>query len=388
MEFGAPTPIFLKNKEEKNILDTKKYNISLDKKEFKIHLYKLSSKISIKIEETNSVNNYYYKSDFTLDELKAINKSFRICDTINEAFNAINDIFINNKINITKESMEEIILHLNICSFSSSKTDDIALKIKREFFEKETIDELLLKIIKHIKENALNDRLNLEKKINLLEQSLNEEKKKNINLEKTVNKLIQAVDELMKWKNDTQEKNNSTIESNIIDKKEELDLLVNRLKRSQLYKNKNPTFNLIYRASKDGDDPIDYYNKCNGKKNTICIIQTKKGCKFGGYSEVVMDFNKGESVKDPNSFIISFNKLKIYENLKKNNIALDNCKGWGPIFRNDAFVVYNKQFFSYNSHTVGTISESNYGVMDDDYEINNGERNFSIQELEVFQINY
>ena len=167
MELEAPTPKFFKNKEEEKILDTKEYIISLGKKEFKIHLCKLSSNISITIEETNSVNNYYYKSDFTLDDLKAINKSFRICDTINEAFDAINDIFKNNKANVTIESMEEIILHLNICSFSSSKTDDIPLKIKKELFDKEKIDELLLKEIKQIKENALNDRLNLEKKINL-----------------------------------------------------------------------------------------------------------------------------------------------------------------------------------------------------------------------------
>ena len=133
---------------------------------------------------------------------------------------------------------------------------------------------------------------------------------------------------------------------------------------------------------------MDYCNKCNGKKNTLCVIQTKNGCKFGGYTEVVMNFYKGEDVIDPNAFVFSLNKLKIYENLKKERNAVDHCKGWGPIFRSDAFAVFNKKFFSFNKHIVGTKSNSIYGPMDKDYEINNGEEYFSINELEVFQINY
>lgn len=195
------------------------------------------------------------------------------------------------------------------------------------------------------------------------------------------------IDDLVEWKKKLTEIGNQ-IDSKIILSKEEIELLLNRLKKSVLYKQRIITFNLIYRASIDGDDPLDYYKKCHLKKNTLCIIQTKKGSKFGGYTEVIMDFLKGENVIDPHSFIFSLNKLKIYENLKKEKDAVDHCKGWGPIFKNDAFAVYNKKFFSYDKHTVGKKSNSNFGVMDTDYEINNGENYFSIKELEVFEINY
>ena len=101
-----------------------------------------------------------------------------------------------------------------------------------------------------------------------------------------------------------------------------------------------------------------------------------------------MNFSKGEDVIDPCSFVFSLDKLKIYENLQKEKNAVDHCKDWGPIFRNDMFAVWNHNFLSYDKHTVGTKLESHFGVMDDDYEINNGEKYFSISELEVFQIDY
>ena len=89
---------------------------------------------------------------------------------------------------------------------------------------------------------------------------------------------------------------------------------------------------------------------------------------------------------DPNSFVFSINKMKIYENMKKLKYAVCHSPNWGPIFRSDAFAVWNQNFFSYKEHRVGTKAESNFGNMDKDYEINNGEQYFSIKELEVFQI--
>ena len=198
----APTPLNLKpEKEEFN--EIKEYNICLDKQEFQIQLGKLSSKVVFKMEEKNSINNYYYKSDFTLEDLKKINKLFRIFDSITEAFDEINEIFKNKKVIIKTESKEELILCLNISSFSSSKVEDIPLKIKKVFYKKEKTEEILLNEIKQIKENTTF----LEKKINFLEQSLNEEKQKNINLEKIVNGLVKEnntfktiIDELIEWK--------------------------------------------------------------------------------------------------------------------------------------------------------------------------------------------
>ena len=42
--------------------------------------------------------------------------------------------------------------------------------------------------------------------------------------------------------------------------------------------------------------------------------------------------------------------------------------------------------FFFEKHKFGNKYESNFGVMDEDYEINNGEHYFCIKEFEVFQI--
>ena len=172
----------------------------------------------------------------------------------------------------------------------------------------------------------------------------------------------------------------------IINKTEEIELLTNRLTSKGFNKKQKVIFNLLYRASRDGDSPKTYHNKCDGKVNTLCIIQTIKGCKFGGYTEAMIKSNNNYDDKDQNAFVFSLNKMKIYENMKKDNNAVCHSPNWGPIFRSDAFAVWDKDFFSYHNHRVGTRSQSNFGIMNEDYEINNGDEYFSIKELEVFQI--
>ena len=360
--------------------DINEYILFIDESEYNAKIGKLedSSKIIFKLEEISEINDYYYKSDFSLDDFKRMSKVFRIFDTITEAFNEINEMFKSKSVYLEKDS-NDIILHLSISNVFSLK-EDISLKIKKEMMNKEQSNELLFQSVNQMRETTLKDKKrfeNLETRIVSLEESLKEEKQKTENLQKTINELKNII-EGMKYCYE--------IDSNIIKTKSEYNLIYNRLISHGIFKNKNPKFNLIYRASRDGDDPKDYNNKCQGKKNTICIIQTKKGCIFGGFTKTIMDFSAGQDLKDSTAFVFSIDKMKIYENKKKEYSAVCHSKNWGPIFRNEAFAVWDKKFFSYNKHKVGTISSSNFGKMDSDYELNNGEEFFSIKELEVFEI--
>lgn len=118
--------------------------------------------------------------------------------------------------------------------------------------------------------------------------------------------------------------------------------------------------------------------------NTLWIIQTIKGIKFGGYTETIIN-DSGENI-DSNAFVFSLDKMKIYEYWKKDKSTVCHSKNWGHIFRNDAFVIRNNNFFSFNKHTLGTKQASNFGIMNIDNELNNGEDYFTVRELEVFQI--
>ena len=380
----APPLITIKPESKEEIKDLKEYSIKSENKTFQVQIGKLinSQKIIFIIQEIDSLKNYDYNSAFSLEELKSLSKLFRIFDSMEEAFNEINSI-INNKKIMIKEESNEINLFLPLSKLSS-QTENICIKIKKKNISNEKINEIIFKEIKEIKEE------------------LNKEKIKNESLQKTVDVLVKEnnqlkndIKEILEWKNNITKKdliklndkdNKYEIDSKIINKKEEIELLSNRLTSKGFIKNKKVIFNLLYRASRDSDSPDIYHRKCDGKVNTLCIIQTIKGCKFGGYTEAMIKSNNSNDDKDPNAFVFSLNKMKIYENMKKESNAVCHSPGWGPIFRSDAFAVWNKDFFSYHFHRIGTKGQSNFGIMNEDYEINNGEQNFSIKELEVFQI--
>ena len=317
----APSPITPKPELEEEMKDIKEYHINFLNKNYLVKLGKLnrSQKIGFIIEQTDDIKNFLFESEFSLEDLKQISKLFRIFDSIDEAFNDISDI------KIIKAELTEIDINLILTSLIS-KTENICIQIKKKNLNNEKINEIIFKELNEIK------------------SMLKEEKLKNENLKKTVDELVKEnkelkiqVKELIDWKNNLIKKNENNIDnnnlkeridSNIIKTKEEIELISKRLTSNSFFKNSKVIFNLLYRASRDGDSPYDYHNKCDGTADTLCVIQTIKGCKFGGY----------------------------------------------------------KNFFSYNNHKVGTKSQSNYGVMNEDYEINNGEEYFGIKELEVFQI--
>ncbi len=92
----------------------------------------------------------------------------------------------------------------------------------------------------------------------------------------------QIINELLLWKKEKENKNKFQIDSEIIDKKKEFDFLTNRLKIMEQFRNKNISYQLLFRATKDGSFPKDFHEKCDGKDKTITIIKTIKGLKFGG----------------------------------------------------------------------------------------------------------
>ena len=221
------------------------------------------------------------------------------------------------------------------------------------------------------------------------------EKQKNDELKQIVEGLIKernqtktTIDKLIKWKED-QEKNKEEKVKNQIDSKiiynQDAIFISDRLTHKD-YSDRKVIFNLVYRASRDGANAQSYHSKCDGKINTVTVVQTVKGSKFGGYTETqIQDGNIG--YKDPNSFIFSLNKMKIYENLNKDSNVIRHYRDNGPFFVG-GFVIFDGNFNDNNSNYVYDKSSSFNFFSDNEkeYEINNGEKYFHIKELEVFEI--
>ena len=109
---------------------------------------------------------------------------------------------------------------------------------------------------------------------------------------------------------------------------------------------------------------------------------------FGGYTEVGFQGKENYSY-DNNAFLFSISKGKIY-NIRKdisNNYAILDRMNLGPCF--DGNCCYTSSIGSNMleaQSSTSSIQGSFYLGMSIDYELNNGEQYFYVQEIEIYQI--
>ena len=182
------------------------------------------------------------------------------------------------------------------------------------------------------------------------------------------------------------------IDSKIINTIEELEFLENRLKNNEILKKKNIIFKLLYRATQEGNNIRTFHNKCDNIKGTLTIVKTTKGMRFGGYTEQkwYCSSNNGTQKKDGKEvcFCFSLDLFKIYNFNDNFKYSIYCGYNYGPYFTggdNMLFYIYNDKGLLFG-YTVYTIKNNSFGKIENDYEINNGQTNFSVVEIEVFQI--
>ena len=302
-----------------------------------------------------------------------------------------------------KKKLNPIINRLNICIFIIGIIGIIFVFSVPIFYNGENglkqlrseINELKNNITKINKVEEENNKLRSE--INELKNNITKIKKveeENKQLKNKIDELKNQINDLNQWKENIESeklaKLNSIINSKIIEKKEEIKMISNRLTEKD--NNYKISFNLIYRATRDGGYSSDYYRLCQNKHPTITLIKTVKGCRFGGYTETIISNKVKGYFPDANSFIFALNKtkVKIYNNKKPKEKIIWHGEDYGPYF-NGAFGVNqatDADFFYPNKHEI-LFSKSQpyyFGTNDEEYEINNGDSIFHIKELEVFEV--
>lgn len=146
---------------------------------------------------------------------------------------------------------------------------------------------------------------------------------------------------------------------------------------------------MIYRATTDGDDCKTYHQKTNNIPDTLTIIKTKKGNIFGGFTHIkIPSCQYGTNFHDENAFLFSLDHKKLYLSLKNEDSKHSN-DSYGPIFGNNnkgyPIKVNVCNFFKSSGSTC--VKENGvYNNFEFDYELNKGDMNFEINEIEVFQI--
>jgi len=340
----------------------KSFNIKIKEEKY---IFKLisnkESNLIILVEPSDISKKAFFKYESSLDNLKSLKyKYFKTFDTINEC---IQDIY---ELISSKEAKYVFILdeNDNILKFNFSvsigaKTENIEFKIKKcEMTEKEIISNLSEKV------------QTLTKRVEILEKE-NEQLKQNNLVTELLNEFKMMKEAfLIPY----------TIDSKIITNYSQVNLIKSGIKNTD----NKVIFKLLFRGTKDGQTVADFHKYCDGKPNTLSIMQTSKGYIFGGYNEKKWDSSSG-CVADPNAFIFSLDYMKIYKPKNGKTGYIHCASDHGPYFCGTIGMVSN--YFSSNNHYEQNVNNCyDGGEQNKNYELNHGEKNFYGREVEVFQV--
>ena len=399
------------NSNNNNIIDEKTNDITNNEmKDFNI---KLMNEVSNKIKNMNNDFEAKMKNtienkcnemiDIRMQEIKP--ELYSILNKINERLKEDNKD-INNKINGLKNEIIKIIdtktntMDAKI-KLMESKTNKF-LKDSQEYPEKMIYYDIKIKNIDNkIKlldskiENNINNNLNNSCLIPNTKGLLYNNNTFNLNLNEDLDSNRQRYSSFNIPSSNSKPERKSKLSDvdSIIFKKEENPFLFSKIKELNP-NNRMIIYNLVYRATRDGDSAKNFHSKCDFIGPNLCLIKTKKGFIFGGFTykgwkHMFKDIKKddpenGTELKDEKAFTFSINEKKIYKNGKINENAIYCNNKYGPVFKNNFFKIYDECLK--NGGICGKIEESNFEGQEKEYEFNGGEEKFEVEEFEVFQI--
>lgn len=350
--------------------ESKVFRTESEGKKFDIEII-LSSNITFEIKELETIQYMFYYNEFSLEKLVKLNKIFKVCETITEAFDILVEILESERFSIKQNKDNSIILIIEIQP-PVGKTHKVELSINKK---------------KELNKNVIIERL--VKTVNFLEE-------KNKNLESKNQKLEEEINKIKEWKKEIErlfkDKVKEDIKSLIIENITDLNFLKDRLINiSPNLKPKKIIFNLLYRATRDGDNFNDFHLKVDNKDSTLTIIKTNLGFKFGVYLYIPIK-QVGYSVKDNKSFIFSLDLKKIYNSNKSGNYNLNDIQSNNGTLLNLNYhpILININCLSNNKSYTATSVEANnsYSNFERDYELNNNEKYFTVAEMETFQVSF
>ena len=141
-------------------------------------------------------------------------------------------------------------------------------------------------------------------------------------------------------------------------------------------------FELIYKATRDGDDVKDFHKFCDEISPTLTLCKTKNGNRFGGYTSVSLTKNASDNpIYDPNAFVFTIDKKYKY-NTNNPSYAVRMTSSRGPCFGSNCPFYIGNKFLKQNT---------SYSNPSNDYNsppyVLTGAEYFTLDELEVYKVN-
>ena len=357
--------------------------------------------LKVALEEIKKFN--YFK-EYTYEQIIKISPIFALEDNLEDI-----DKLITDSINTygASTSIEENKLYLIIQVKVNSNLKEIKIELdKTDLSEEEHLSLLQEKV---------NDLLNERRKV-LGIKSFNEiiEEKfddKNKVVKQLQDLEVKSYNNLKIFKTFIETNLYLLSNSNIITDSEEIKFLYDEIQKAdnqnQIEKNKNNknfipkscdfVFKLLYRASRDGDDVMEFHKRCDEIGPNVTLVKTEKNKRFGGFTFCnwgipqkyleKMKSNAGILKQDQCSFCFSLDLKKIYyhDDRKEKEDAIFCSSKFGPTFCSNIFAINNNMLTKGGYCT--RKKTSCFTGQSKDYEIS-GEKNFNIKELEVYEIVY
>ena len=352
-------------------------NIENEGKQYEIILSQKSNNLLIISKELNSFPSKIYEEEFSKDNFNKLSKFFILFDDISDIFTELKKKIEEKKFKIKiNENNFIILLKVDITNIN-----ELSLELKRK---EEDIKSMVVGLCKTIKKQ--------EETIKKLEEESNNKIKK---LEEEFNKKIKQFEDKSNNKiKQFEDKSNNKIKQIEI---KDINNLLKIFKGSRVLSNNNEEImisnwikpnskikvNLLYQISRDGDNISTFYNKVNNKSPTLIIVKSKSGYKFGGYTTNTWESNNNWK-KDELAFLFSLNKTKKY-NIKNDKIQ-DAIYGSSNRFAfGDGHDLRISDKCTSNNESY--CNPSSYNTTEQ-YELNGGQNQFYVDELEVYNVEF
>ena len=259
---------------------------------------------------------------------------------------------------------------------------------KIDLIKKDNSIDIKLEFEAMFKKHEVNIELvSKDQNLEMIEKELKELKEENKELRKEIENLKYEIKEIKKVLNPEFNINRIKIgNKSVIMKENEFDLIHLAIK-SRLNKEVKE-LKKLYQATIDGDGGINFHSRCDNIPNTLVLIKSAGNRRFGGFTTAQWSSHaSGEYKDDPNAFLFSLDKQKIYS-YKKNGKAIYNYINNGPTFGGACDIhigqhgIQEKHLYTYESS-----SNCSYNYNGDNNALSeDGEaRHIYAAEYEVFQ---
>ncbi len=308
---------------------------------FTLRISNQSSSLCVNVTEDDSVPSINYYSKFNLSDLKDKNRYFRMFDSLEQLMPEIKGLCDQEKVKLNKEKNSIKV----ILSIPLNLLGEVSLDVPQaEMDQKQVIADLCQKV------NELNKEIKLLK----IQSNLISDEQLDLNLKS----------------------------KDIFLNEEEKNMVNNWILKRMKSEGKKVEMVLLYKLTCHGDSSGTFHSYCNGKGNTLTLVRTTKGYRFGGFTAISWA-SRGNYVNDVNAFLFSLEFKEMYlVNIDGTNAIYDSSDRLSTFGNGHDIYIANNCSQNYSSYC--NFPYAYHGLKQRC--LTGGVYNFKVNEMEVYQI--